>query len=107
MSKGNFSWVERLSVGIIVLTSWMYIDIIPDKESHRAKGGFTLRLFIGGLKPSRNHVRWARKKGGRYNVCYISGLDSDRYTHCCPCEFDLSDSQGKKEIAATIRSSDG
>ncbi len=48
----------------------------------------------GFFKPSR------RKKGGRYNVCYISGFDSDRYTHCCPCEFDLSNSQGKKKIAA-------
>jgi len=34
-------------------------------------------------------------------------FNPDRHTHCYPCEFDLSDSQGKKEIAATIRSSDG
>ena len=59
-------------------------------------------LFFGEFKqPSR------RKKGGRYNVCYISRFNSDRYTHCCPCKFDLSDSQGKKEIAATTHNSDG
>ena len=37
----------------------------------------------------------------------VSGLDSDRYTRCRPCEFDLSDLQGKKEIAATTTNSDG
>ena len=61
-------------------------------ENHRAKGGFTPLVFCGGFKqPSR------RKKGGRYNVCYISGFNPDRYTHCRPCEFDLSDLQGKKK----------
>ena len=48
-----------------------------------------------------------REKGGRCNVCYISGFNPDWNTRCRPCEFDLSDLQGKKEIAATIRSSDG
>ena len=42
-----------------------------------------------------------REKGGRFNVCYISGFNPDWYTRCCPCEFDLSDLQGEKEIAAT------
>ncbi len=72
-----------------------WYGIVIGMGNHRAKGGFTLRFHAEGfLRPSR------RKKGGRYNVCYISRFDSDRYTHCCPCKFDLSNSQRKKEIAA-------
>ena len=59
-------------------------------------------FLLGGFRePSR------REKGGRYDVCNISGLDPDRDIHCSPCEFDLSDFQGKKEIAATTAASDG
>ena len=47
----------------------------------------------------------------KHNFCVLalSGfiLNPERYTHCRPCEFDLSDLQGKKEIAATTRNSDG
>ncbi len=85
----------------ILLDNRKYV-ILPIWEIHRAKGGFAPLIFSEGFKqPSR------RKKGGRCNVCYISGFNPDWNTHCCPCEFDLSDLQGKKEIAATIRSSDG
>ena len=66
------------------------------------KAALPLLFFCGGFKqPS------GRKKGGRYNVCYISGFDPDWNTHCCPCKFDFSNSQGKKEIAATTANSDG
>ena len=47
------------------------------------------------------------RKEGDSNVCYISGFDSDRYTRCRSCKFDLSGLQGKKEIAATTHNSDG
>ncbi len=69
--------------------------IVVDMGSHGAKGGFTLQFHSEGfLKPSR------RKKGGRYNVRYICGFVPIIDTHCSPCKFDFSDSQGKKKIAA-------
>ena len=38
---------------------------------------------------------------------FLSGFNSDWNTHCCLCEFDLSDLKGEKEIAATASNSDG
>ncbi len=37
------------------------------------------------------------KRGGRCNIRYISGFNPDWDTHCRPCEFALSDLQGKKK----------
>ncbi len=65
----------------------------------------------GGFTPSFTRRVYKcppdERKEGDSNVCYISGLDSDRYTRCCPYQSVLSDLQGKKEIAATTRNSDG
>jgi len=41
------------------------------------------------------------------NLIYQIYKGKNRYTRCRPCEFDLSDLQGKKEIAATTANSDG
>ncbi len=58
-----------------------------------------LSIGLSAVEAKLNYSR--RKKGGRCNVRYISRFNPDRHTRCCPCESDLSDSQGKKEIAAT------
>ena len=71
-------------------------------ENHRAKGGFTPLIFRRVYKCPPDE-----RKEGDSNVCYISGFNPDWNTHCCPCEFALSDLQGKKEIAATTTNSDG
>lgn len=65
-------------------------------------GGFTLQYSLEGSS-SPSDVR----KEGDSNVRYIFGFNSDRYTHCCPCQSVLPDLQGEKEIAATTANSDG
>lgn len=55
---------------------------------------------IGGANPPDE------RKEGDANVCYISGLGSDRYIHCRPRGIVLYNLRGKK-IAATTRNSDG
>ena len=72
--------------------------IISIWENQRAKGG--LPSMIGGAYPPDE------RKEGDANVYYILGSDPVLYIHCCPCESDLSDFQGKK-IAATTHNSDG
>ena len=70
-------------------------------ETREPKAALPL-LFFGGYKSPPDE-----RKEGDSNVCYISGFNPDWNTHCCPCQFDLSDLQGKKEIAATTTNSDG
>ena len=66
-------------------------------ETRAHRGG--LPSNFGGANPPDE-----RKEGDADG--YIFGLDPDRYTHCIPDWSVLSDLPGK-EIAATIRSSDG
>ncbi len=85
----------------VILPAREMYAILQTWETIEPKAALPLLIFRRVQKPSR------RKKGGRCNVCYISGFNPDWNTRCRPCEFDLSDLQGEKEIAATTTNSDG